>query len=217
VTAAPQDNTTRDPAAHRRALVIGVTGHRNIDPQDPRLQETVAHELERLRRTAVEPHTLVLSCLAEGADRLVARLGLDYLGARLVATLPMQPEDYRQDFESTESLQEFDELLAAAAGVLVLANDNAPPGGYRGTARTRRYACAGAYIVEHCDVLIALWDGEPARGIGGTGQLVDWMLAGEVPSEFSCRANGDEPIPITGPGRVVHIDPATRTVVYLGG
>ena len=216
MTAAVQGEDAHDTAVRESGLVIGVTGHRNIDPEDPRLLEIVAHELERLRRTAPDPHTVVLSCLAEGADRLVARLGLDYLGAELVATLPMQPEDYLQDFKSPESRQQFDELLAAAGRVIVLANSERPPGGYQGAARTHRYACAGAYIVEHCHVLVALWDGQPARGIGGTGQLVDWMIAGEIPPEFSCGAAGDEPIPISGPGRVVHIDPATRDVVYLG-
>ena len=217
MTAAVRGDLAHDTAVREPGLVIGVTGHRNIDPEDPRLRETVAHELEQLRKTASDPNTIVLSCLAEGADRLVAILGLDYLGAELVATLPMAAEDYRRDFPSDESRQQFDELLAAAGKVIVVANEAPPPGGYRGAARTDRYARAGAYIVEHCDVLVALWDGQPARGVGGTGQLVDWMVAGEIPAEFSGRPSGDEPILTGRPGRVVHIDPTTRDVVYLGG
>lgn len=205
-----------DPARNRPGLIIGVTGHRDIDPEDPRLREIIARELEQLRRTAPDPHTVVLSCLAEGADRLVAHLALDYLGAELVATLPMQPDDYRRDFLRAESLRDFDELVEAAARVVILVNGQPPPGGFRGMARTRRYACAGAYIVAHCDVLLALWDGQPARGVGGTGQIVEWMLAGEIPAEYTCGATGDEPTLIGGPGRVIHIDPATRDVVYLG-
>lgn len=201
----------------KRGLIIGVTGHRNIDPEDPRLRETVARELEQLRRTAADPSTAVLSCLAEGADRLVALLGLEYLGAELVAILPMVPEDYRRDFSGAESLRQFDELLAASAEVIVVGGENPPEGGFQGSARTHRYACAGAYIVKHCDVLIALWDGQPARGVGGTGQLVDWMVDRAIPSEFWDHLPGDARVPISGPGRVVHIDPVTRDVVYLGG
>ncbi len=94
MTAAAHGGPASDTVEHEPGLVIAVTGHRDIDPEDPRLRETVAHELERLRRTAPNPHTVVLSCLAEGADRLVASLGLDYLGADLVAILPMAPGDY---------------------------------------------------------------------------------------------------------------------------
>ncbi len=172
--------------------------------------------MEQLRRVATDPHTIVLSCLAEGADRLVASLGVDYLGAELIATLPMAPDDYRQDFETPDSQQQFDELLAAAGKVIVVDGRSSPADQSQGAARTLQYARAGAYIVEHCDVLIALWDGQPARGIGGTGQLVDWMIAGEIPPEYASRSNGGKPLPISGPGRVVHIDPVTRAVVYLG-
>ena len=204
--------------AGARGLVIGVTGHRDLDPDDPRLRKTVARELERLSAAAEGTCPVVLSCLAEGADRLVALVGLEILGAGLVAALPMAPDDYRRDFSSADSRRQFDELLAAARRVIVVGNEVSPEGGFQGSARTRRYALAGAYVVEHCDVLIALWDGRPARGIGGTGQLVGWMLAGAIPPEFSDRALGERSEPaVGGPGRVVHIDPATRTVAYLGG
>lgn len=201
----------------KRGLIIGVTGHRNIDPEDSRLRETVAREMEQLRRTAPDPNTVVLSCLAEGADRLVAILGLEYLGAELVATLPMDPEDYRRDFSGDESKRHFDELLAASAEVIIVGDEMPPEGGFEGCARTHRYASAGAFIVKHCDVLIALWDGQPARGVGGTGQLVDWMIDRAIPPEFCDFSPIDAWVPIGGPGRVVHIEPATRDVVYLGG
>ena len=76
-----------------------------------------------------------------------------------------------------------------------------PKAGMREVRRTHRYACAGAYIVKHCDVLIALWDGQPARGLGGTGQLVDWMISRAIPAEFSDHAPGDESVSIDGTGR----------------
>lgn len=34
------------------------------------------------------------------------------------------------------------------------------------------YFSAGKLVVDQCDVLIAVWDREPARGIGGTGDIV---------------------------------------------
>ena len=40
--------------------------------------------------------------------------------------------------------------------------------------RTEAYEQAGRYIVEHSDVLLAVWDGLPARGRGGTAEIVAW-------------------------------------------
>ncbi len=34
------------------------------------------------------------------------------------------------------------------------------------------YNAAGRFIVDHCDILFAVWDGRPARGQGGTGDAV---------------------------------------------
>jgi hypothetical protein len=83
-----------------------------------------------------------------------------------------------------------------------------------GEARSRQYARAGAFIVERCQVLIALWDGEPARGPGGTGALVRWTLEGVVPPEFSTLPDGDSGADPRSRG-VVHIHPTTRRVTYL--
>ncbi|MGA3159798.1 MAG: hypothetical protein ABSC77_01175 [Terracidiphilus sp.] len=40
--------------------------------------------------------------------------------------------------------------------------------------RRDAYAQAGRYVVDHCDVLIAVWDGKPARGRGGTAKIVQY-------------------------------------------
>jgi hypothetical protein len=42
--------------------------------------------------------------------------------------------------------------------------------------RRDAYAHAGRYIVDHCDVLIAVWDGAPSRGRGGTAEIVQYAL-----------------------------------------
>jgi hypothetical protein len=33
-------------------------------------------------------------------------------------------------------------------------------------------------VVEACDVLLALWNGEPSRGQGGTAEIIDHARAG---------------------------------------
>jgi len=81
-------------------LVIGVTGHRDLAPQDiPRIRESLAALFVGLRRQY--PHTplRLLSPLAEGADRLVAKVALEH-GAELVVPLPMDEAEYRKDFRT---------------------------------------------------------------------------------------------------------------------
>jgi hypothetical protein len=89
---------------------------------------------------------VVLSALAEGADRLVAQRVLTRANARLIVPLPLARDEYMQDFESDESKREFLDLLARADEVLDL-----PPQ----PTRNEAYRAAGLYVLDHCDVLIA--------------------------------------------------------------
>jgi len=36
------------------------------------------------------------------------------------------------------------------------------------------YLAAGCRVVDMSDVLLAVWDGQPARGKGGTGNIVEY-------------------------------------------
>ena len=109
-----------DPFPDRLPLVIGVTGHRDLRDQDvPTLEREIAAIIERLRHDYLhgdgETPIIVLSSLAEGADRLVARVALAH-GARLVAPMPMPIEEYRRDFEpglKAGNAAEFDALAGA--------------------------------------------------------------------------------------------------------
>src|SRR5689334_3508341 len=90
-----------DPLPDRLPLVIGVTGHRDLRNQDiPALEHEVAAIITTLRTDYLHGETplIVLSSLAEGADRLAARVALAH-GAQLIAPMPMPVEEYRRDFE----------------------------------------------------------------------------------------------------------------------
>ena len=80
-----------------------------------------------------------------------------------------------QDFETEESRQEFEELYQKSQKPIVLKN-NLSAGAFstieRTEARNKAYEDAGRYVVTHCDILIALWDGRPSRGRGGTAEIV---------------------------------------------
>src|SRR5579871_4386673 len=89
----------------RLPLVIGVTGHRDLRPAaHAELASCVRTILVDLRTTYPNTPLLLLSPLAEGADRLVAEVSLEpAIGARLMVPMPMPRALYERDFESAES------------------------------------------------------------------------------------------------------------------
>ncbi len=203
MTATPQ---RFDPVVNDSAIpiIIGVTGHRDIRPTDtPRLKDQVRAIFSELRTKHAATPLLVLSPLAEGADRLVAQVALEE-GARLVVPLPLPREEYQKDFETQDSKAEFKDLLRQAwkRFELPLVKGNTfssiqDPG----LERNRQYALVGAYIARHSHILIALWDGEPTDHEGGTGQIVDFKLNG-IPAPF---ARARKPLDIVDNGPVYQI------------
>ena len=150
---------------------VGVTGHRFLaDPE--RLTAGVEAALRRIEQAFPHGPLTVISALAEGADRLVARRFLARPEAHLVVPLPLPQSDYMADFESPASREEFLDLLAQAEQVVTL-----PPASNRDQA----YAAAGRYVLDHCDVLIAIWDGKPAQGLAGTSEIVALARARRLP------------------------------------
>ena len=164
---------------------IGVTGHRTLadlerigasvrDILNTRIWELFDRALLAKYRTANLAYT-VLTPLAEGADRLVAREVLRFPRAEIEVVLPLAREDYLRDFAGAESKAEFEELCGKSRHVH---SPRALPLESSGSAsaleeeRKRAYEEVGVYVVDQCDVLIAVWDGKPARGRGGTADIV---------------------------------------------
>jgi hypothetical protein len=143
-------------------LTLGVTGHRILFDAG-RVMEGIEQVINQI--TSAFPGTTfrVLSSLAEGADRMVAQCILRVPGSRLEVPLPLPEEDYMQDFSTPGSRQEFHSLLARADQVTTM-----PPQ----PSREAAYLAAGIYILDHCNCLVAVWDGQPAHGMGGTGEIV---------------------------------------------
>jgi hypothetical protein len=154
-----------------------VTGHREL-PDQAALCTQVRRVLERIAElfppTDATPVVFtVVSPLAEGADRLVAEEVLKLPGSKrpeLEAALPLPPDEYRRDF--TSSGASFDKLLETAV-VVWIAPDV--------LTREEGYERAGKFVVDRSDVLIALWDGQMARGQGGTAEAVAYAAEQGVP------------------------------------
>lgn len=174
-------------------LVVGVTGHRDLAEADlPALTAAVEKAFADLRDALPHCPLVVLSALAEGADRLAADVALKQ-GALLLAVLPMPREEYEKDFDTAASVGEFRRLLAASASVVTVEGHGQIPG----EPRSASYARAGVFIVRHCQVLLALWDGDPAEARGGTSQVVRFKLRGAPPLSDLLGQSLD--VPETGP------------------
>lgn len=102
-----------------------------------------------------------LSCLADGADQIFARVVLEAGGA-LEAVIPA--ENY-QDVLPADAHAEYALLLGRASAVHRMP---AP------IASEKTFMRASEYMVRLADELWAVWDGEPARGHGGTADVVTY-------------------------------------------
>ncbi len=198
----------------RAPIMLGVVGHRNIDTKNKRLAAALKEQCASLRKRYRHSPFVILSALAEGADRLMAKIALEELRADLIAVLPMPEEEYEGDFETKESREDFRALLKRALFVKI-----APaPGGQTtwpagGEPRNEQYARAGAIIVDHAQVLFALWDGKPVRGTGGTADQVGWFERGDSLNDYSLHADAVSPLDPLEPGLLIHVDPATARAV----
>jgi hypothetical protein len=100
-----------------------------------------------------------LSCLADGPDTWFAQSVLE-LGGRLVAVIPA--EQYR-DGLPTEHHPTYDALLGRASKVLRLNHVESTP---------EAHMEASERMLAEADELVAVWDRKPARGHGGTADVV---------------------------------------------
>jgi len=184
-------------------LVIGVTGHRDLRPEDiPTLEIRVEELLSHLRHVYPDTPWIVLSPLAEGADRLVARVARRCFreGDRLIVPMPMPRSAYAEDFTAEGSLAEFDSLAEGACMIDVMPDSDTPLDFSQRAVRSVCYRAAGLFIVQRSDILIALWDKRESTSDCGTARMVEYRLNG-LPPEFRAA---DAPV---GPNEVgsVHV------------
>lgn len=174
----------RPPARPRLVVRIGVTGHRpnRLASLDQALARTSFGRAFAAVRDAAERARLehpsayadapvavrVMSSLAEGADRLAAEVALA-AGYELNAILPFPAEEFERDFGDVTSVETFHQLLAQSRATMELDGTHADA--------VAAYEEASRMVLRQCDVLVALWDGEPGAGTGGTAHTVERGIA----------------------------------------
>lgn len=169
-------------------LNVGITGHRAgaLSPQLVRALRPIVYTVfSKIRAetikiqdsedafcSATAAELRLHTALASGADQIAAVCARSS-GYYVRAVLPFEPQEYRNDFGSNEELDTFEQAIAAADEIVALPGDRA--------SGAEAYVQVGASLVEAVDVLVAIWDGEQARGPGGTGEVVEMAVRSEVP------------------------------------
>ncbi|MCZ4122284.1 hypothetical protein [Streptomyces sp. H39-S7] len=147
---------------------IGVTGHRCI-PADA-LDNVHAGIRAQLRGGGAGGFDAAFSSLAAGADQIFAEVALG-CGVPVTAVIP-GAADYGNRLGGMTAQVAYRRLLASCADRVELPAADT---------EEEAYLLAGRWIVDHVDRLVAVWDGCPARGLGGTGDVVEYARLSGVP------------------------------------
>jgi len=161
-----------------KMLCVGVTGHRpNRMPERnwARIKRDLAKVMAEIEAGRRGRRTLLLSGLAEGADRLAAGVALG-LGWPLRAILAFHRTRFEDDFPEPFAIGEFRALLAASDVV-----EEPKKGAHVRKPPEDGYDAVGRRLLDLSNVLIAVWDGEGSRGKGGTVDVIEQARARGIP------------------------------------
>src|SRR5512134_1945560 len=141
--------------------VVGFTGHRQLaDPAGA--ARAIRGALDALRRE-IPGEWIALSSIAGGGDQLFVQQAR-VIGLSWHAILPLSRAEFAKDFTPADWAA-VEETLAAADHVRTISEYGDRKDGYLD---------CGIETVNGSDVLLAVWDGEPARGRGGTADVVQY-------------------------------------------
>jgi hypothetical protein len=144
--------------------IVGFSGHRHLaDMVGP--ARAIMTAVTELRREA-PGNWIGLSSVAAGSDQLFVQQVFDQ-GLSWHAILPLPRAQFQQDF-TQEDWAVAEGFLSRADHVRVIGDS---------VSREDGYLDCGMETVNDADVLIALWDGLPARGKGGTAEVVEYASA----------------------------------------
>ena len=140
-------------------MKIGISGHQKLD--DESAWDWVRVEIDKLLKDFSDD-LIGVSSLAIGADQLFAEAVLERDG-KLQVIVPF--DGYELKFSQGNNRENYFHLLNKAKAVNVLEKEDS---------EEASYFTAGKKVVDTSDLLIAVWNGEPAAGLGGTGDVVQY-------------------------------------------
>lgn len=160
-------------------MKAGITGHQNLG--NPEIVVWVAENIKQAITQYQIQHGF--TSLAIGADQLFAEI-LSECNIPYTAVLPCR--EIEKTFQTPAHLANYRRLLQNAAARETL--DFIEPAEIA-------FFEAGKRVVDLSDLVIAVWNGQPAKGLGGTGDAVKYALS---------QKKG-----------VLHINPITRELMKI--
>ncbi|MEW2625647.1 hypothetical protein [Streptomyces sp. NPDC048106] len=144
---------------------VGITGHRGLSPHvEEHVRALLADQIQQY-----DPAELVgVSCIADGPDSWFAETVLQH-GGRLEVVIPAT--EYRQGLPDWHH-PDYDRLISHAADVHHTGLTQSTP---------QAHQTGSEILVGLSNELIAVWDGKPARGYGGTADVVAYAERTGVP------------------------------------
>ena len=156
---------------------VGITGHQRL--RQPSDWDWAESEMRAVLETCAAP-LIGISSLAAGADQLFAEIVLQN-GGTLEAIIPFA--DYEKTFTEQEDRDTYRSLLTSAANVELLEQVDS---------NEEAYLLAGKRVADLSELVLALWDGKPAQGLGGTADVVQYAQDKRK--------------------KIIHLNPTTREV-----
>lgn len=156
---------------------VGITGHQDLGSNADRAW-ILSHLVSQIEKPELKSG---FTSLAIGADQLFASL-LRKQGKPYTAIIPC--EGYEETFQTQADLETYRSLLSGSFSVVQLPFSHPSE---------QAFWEAGKNIVEASDYMIAIWNGLPPRGLGGTADVVRYSLE-----------QGK---------KVIHINPKQRSVI----
>lgn len=146
-------------------MKIGITGHQFLANQNDWawVEKSMRGVLGEMRTDLIG-----ISSLAAGADQLFARIILE-LGGLLHVVIPFP--DYERAFGSAGDVESYHRLLPLAERKETL---------HPSETDEKAFFLAGQRIVRLADKMLAVWDGDPAGGVGGTADVVEYARDSRV-------------------------------------
>lgn len=136
-------------------MKVGITGHQNLI--DSATIEWLTKEVENeIKNMKIEE---AYSCLAIGADQLFAKIILAHK-ISLVVVIPCR--EYVKTFNSGD-IKIYKSFVKQATNKIQLTFDSPSE---------EAFYEAGKTVVKNSDVVFAFWDNLPAKGLGGTADIV---------------------------------------------
>lgn len=193
-------------------FAVGITGHRlnKLPPEDigrikRQLSSTFAEidaacAAEKARGQgyyAPGAYRLrLVSGMAEGTDQIAVAIRPGHW--EVDAVLPFPRVRYASDFAAehasgrVDRRTDFEAALAQATTIVELPDESDPPAAYQ---------AAGEFILRQSDLLVAVWDGNPRAGPGGSEGIVALAIEAGIPVVWIRSDHDHVPTLVLGPDR----------------